>query len=89
MNFFALAPGVMKTKMFFKTHLKKYIKNYSKNISFTDPLNNYELIKVLINEKDNKLSGKLFSVKWDKWQNSKYLKKIKKNQELLTLRRKI
>ena len=89
MNFFALAPGVMKTKMYFKTHLKKYIKNYSKKISFTDPADSYELIKVLINEKSNKLSGKLFSVKWDKWQNFKYLKKIKKNHELLTLRRKI
>ena len=75
--------------MFFKTHLKRFKKNYLKKISFTDPLNNYQLIKVLINEKDNKLSGKLFSVKWDNWRNLKYLKKIKKNQELLTLRRKI
>lgn len=89
MNFFAIAPGILRTKMFFKTHLKKFKKNYSKNISFTDPFNNYQLIKVLINEKDNKLSGKLFSVKWDNWRNLKYLKKIKKNQELLTLRRKI
>ena len=89
MNFFAVAPGMMKTKMFFKTHLKKYIKNNSKRVSFTDPADSYELIKLLINEKSKKLSGKLFSVNWDKWRNLKFIKKIKKNQELLTLRRKI
>ena len=89
MNFFALAPGVMKTKMFKKTHLKKYVKNYKKDVSFTDPANSHKLITILINEKSNSLSGKLFSVKWDKWKNLNYIKKIKKNENLLTLRRKI
>lgn len=89
MNFFAVAPGVMKTKMFFKTNLKKIVKNDSKNISFTNPSENYDLIKMLIYQNNNKLSGKLFSVKWDKWKNLKFIKKIQKNEDILTLRRKI
>ena len=89
MNFFAVAPGVMKTKMFFKTNLKKLLKNYSKNISFTNPSENYDLIKMLIYQNNNKLSGKLLSVKWDEWKNLKFIKRIQKNEDTLTLRRKI
>ena len=88
-KFFAISPGVMKTKMFFKTNLKKYVKNKSKILSFTEPKNNYELIKLLFNEKGSKLSGKLFSVKWDNWNSKVFIKKVKGDQELLTLRRKI
>ena len=84
-RFIAIAPGVLKTKMYFKSVIKDKIK--SKKVDFADKNKTYELIKFTMLKKNNYMSGKLISAIWDDWKSVKFINSIRKNNNFLTLRR--
>ena len=84
-RFIAIAPGVLKTKMFFESVRKDNIKN--KKVSFADKNKTYELIKFMMLNKNNYMSGKLISAIWDDWNSNKFINSLKRNENFLTLRR--
>ena len=86
-KFYAIAPGVLNTRMYLKSKIiDKNINLKKKKVVFSDMKNTLELIKFLSNN-NIKRSGKLISAIWDKWKNKKFVKLVNRNKDLLTLRR--
>lgn len=86
-KFYAIAPGVLNTRMFLKSkNIEKNINPTKKKVVFSEMKNTLELIKFLSNNNIKK-SGKLISAIWDKWKNKRFIKLVNNNKDLLTLRR--
>ena len=97
-KFCILGPGWVRTKIHQETlvNKKKAQKNYSitkKVLSGTLPIDTSikdinECVKWVLDSKKKDVGGRNFSVKHDKWQNPKFLEKIRKDQNNFKLRRK-
>lgn len=86
-KFYAVAPGILKTRMFTKSkNTQKKLKILKKKIIFSDMRKSLELIKFL-SSNNLKFSGKIISAVWDNWKSKKFIKSVNKNKDLLTLRR--
>ena len=88
-NFFAIAPGILNTRMFKKSNIVEQNLNKSKKkVIFSDMERTFQLINFLSNKNLN-ISGKLISAIWDKWKNKNFIKSFILHENKLTLRRQI
>ena len=97
-KFCILGPGWVKTKIHQETlsNKKKAQKNYfvtKKILSGTHSIDTSikdinDCVEWVLNSKKEDVGGRNFSVKHDRWQNPKFLEKIRKNQNNFKLRRK-
>lgn len=88
-KFFAIAPGVLNTRMFKKSNIiEQNLNKNKKKVMFADMEKTYQLINFLSNKNLN-ISGKLISAVWDKWKNKNFLKSYVLDENKLTLRRQI
>ena len=86
-KFYAIAPGILKTRMYLQSEvIGKSINPIKKKVVFSKMQNTFRLIKFLSNN-NIKRSGQLISAVWDKWDSKKFIKLINNNKDLLTLRR--
>lgn len=86
-KFYAIAPGVLNTKMYNDSIQKeKKLHKIKRQVFFSDMNDTFELIKFLSNN-NVKTSGKIISAIWDKWKSKKFLKLLNSNKDFLTLRR--
>ena len=87
-KFFAIAPGVLNTRMYQKSAILEKKLKIKKKVVFSDMEKTFQLINYLSN-KNFSVSGKLISAVWDKWKNKKFLQSHILDENKLTLRRQI